>query len=71
MVSHNPSVKPLRGWMVTRTDEAGRCLYEAHSVIEDDGVLYDITLREDVDCERIPFYNTSALKKSFQRRETG
>jgi hypothetical protein len=65
MVSHNPSVKPLRGWMVTRTDEAGRCLYEAHSVIEGDGVLYEITLREDVDCERIPFLQHLGTEEEF------
>jgi hypothetical protein len=30
-VDHDPSAKPVRVWMVTRMDEAERCLYEAHS----------------------------------------
>jgi hypothetical protein len=66
-ISHNPTLRPVRGWMLSQEVVSGRCLYEAHSVIEEDGVLYDITLREDVACELIPFCDTSARKKSFRK----
>jgi hypothetical protein len=50
---------------------AGRCLYEAHSVIEENGVLYDITLREDVACELIPFLRHIGTEEEFSKMKDG
>lgn len=33
----------IRGWLTWGNDEYGSCLLVAHSVVDDDGVLYDIT----------------------------
>lgn len=63
----NPNIKPVRGWMLSQGVVAGRCLYEAHSVIEEDGVLYDITLREDVACELIPFLRHVCTEEEFSK----
>jgi hypothetical protein len=41
------------------------------TVIEDDGVLYDITLREDVDCERIPFLRHLGTEEEFSKMKDG
>jgi hypothetical protein len=70
-VSHNPSLKPVRGWILSQGVVAGRCLYEAHSVIEEEGVLYDITLREDVACERVPFLRHVGTEEEFSKMRDG
>jgi hypothetical protein len=64
-VAHNQTLKAVRGWMVTTSVGSDRCVYEAHSVIEDEGALYDITLRDDVACERIPFLRHLGSEEEF------
>lgn len=64
-VSLNPNMKAVHGWMVISRYPDGRCIYNAHSVIEEDGALYDITLREDVACEYIPFLRHVGIDEEF------
>ncbi len=45
----------IRGWMIISEDADGQCLYEAHSVVEDAGKLYDITLKDQAECDGIRF----------------
>jgi hypothetical protein len=33
----------IRGWLTWGANQAGRCKFMAHSVVEEDGELYDIT----------------------------
>ena len=33
----------VRGWLTWGEDELGSCLFIAHSVVDDNGILYDIT----------------------------
>ena len=33
----------VRGWLTWGKDEAGSCLFIAHSIVDDNGILYDIT----------------------------
>jgi len=40
---HHPETKALRGWLFWEPDEAGRCHFMAHSVLDDSGSLVDIT----------------------------
>ena len=50
-VSLYPHLKAIRGWMIVPEDECGRCWLDAHSVIEDEGELYDITLSGQAECD--------------------
>jgi hypothetical protein len=54
-VSLNANLNPVRGWMFITEDDAGHCRFEAHSVIEDNGELYDITLADQKECDQHPF----------------
>jgi hypothetical protein len=64
-VSLNPELKAIRGWMIVSEDESGRCRYEAHSVIEDAGRLYDITLRDQSACDGVRFLRHSGTPEEF------
>ncbi|HEX4020420.1 MAG TPA: hypothetical protein VHX63_04685 [Acidobacteriaceae bacterium] len=66
-VSLNPNIKAVRGWMVLPMGIDGQCMYDAHSVIEEDGVLYDITLREDAAGEYIPFLRHIGTDEEFSK----
>jgi hypothetical protein len=64
-VSLNPALKAVRGWMIVSENESGRCRYEAHSVIEDVGRLYDITLRDQSACKGIRFTRHRGSSEKF------
>jgi hypothetical protein len=38
-----PGAKAIRGWLICGTDLAGGYSFGAHSVVEENGALYDIT----------------------------
>jgi len=42
-VRHHPECNAVRGWMFWPPGETGRCRFMAHSGIEENGVLVDIT----------------------------
>ena len=64
-VKLNPHLKAVRGWMIVTEDESGRCIYEAHSVVEADGKLYDITLPNQAACVGIRFVRHRGTKDEF------
>jgi hypothetical protein len=64
-VSLNPELKAVCGWMIVSEDESGQCRYEAHSVIEDAGRLYDITLRDQSACDGIRFLRHNGTAEEF------
>jgi hypothetical protein len=41
--SLEPGRKAVRGWLIWGPDPAGGCTFGAHSVVEENGELYDIT----------------------------
>jgi hypothetical protein len=64
-VKLNPHLRPVRGWMVLSEDASGHCLYEAHSIIEDNGELYDISI-PGLLCHGIRFLKHSGSEEDFQ-----
>jgi hypothetical protein len=42
-VQHHPETKAARGWLFWEPNEAGQCLFMAHSVLDENGRLVDIT----------------------------
>ena len=46
-------------------DGLGHCLYHAHSVIEEAGELYDITLKDQAQCDPILFLPHTGTDKEF------
>jgi hypothetical protein len=42
-VTQHPETKAVRGWLFWPTDETGRYRYMAHSVLDENGTLVDIT----------------------------
>lgn len=42
-VRHHPECAGVRGWIFWPRDESGRCRFMAHSVVEENGKLLDIT----------------------------
>jgi hypothetical protein len=54
-VNHHPQLKAIRGWMIISEDDLGHCWFEAHSVIEEAGQFYDITLQDQTTCNQIRF----------------
>ena len=51
--------------MILSEDASGRCWYEAHSVIEDADELYDITLRDQGECDPIRFLRHIGTEEEF------
>jgi hypothetical protein len=47
-ISLNPNLGAVCGWMVIGEDADGCCRFQAHSVIDDAGELYDITLPDEL-----------------------
>ena len=42
-IAHHDCCTRVRGWLTWGEDGAGSCQFMAHSVVEEGGVLYDIT----------------------------
>jgi hypothetical protein len=42
-VRHSAARRAVRGWIFWPPDETGKCRFFAHSMVEEDGVLIDIT----------------------------
>jgi len=42
-VQHHPETKPVRGWLFWSANEAGQHLFMAHSVLDENSQLADIT----------------------------
>jgi len=57
----NPHLKVVRGWYAEMLFGGG-CRYVSHSVIERDGVLFDITPTE---CSRPPFIRHVGTQEEF------
>jgi hypothetical protein len=55
MVRSHPALKAVRGWLIRATDGNEGRNYAAHSVIEDHGELFDITLQSQEECDHYPF----------------
>ncbi len=64
-VKLNPHCTAIRGWMIMSEDADGQCLYAAHSVVEDAGKLYDITLKDQAECDGIRFLRHPGQKEVF------
>jgi len=64
-VTLNPHLRAIRGWIVIGEDADGRCRFQAHSVIEDTGELYDITLPNQPECDRARFLPHTGTEEQF------
>jgi hypothetical protein len=42
-VKHHGNVLAVRGWIFWLPDETGRCSFKAHSIVQENGTLVDIT----------------------------
>lgn len=42
-VRHHPEIKPVRGWLFWELNHAGQRLIMAHSILDENGQLVDIT----------------------------
>ena len=65
LIRSNPRLKVVHGWMIVSEDESGSCLLDAHSVIEDAGELYDITLPDQSACDPIRFIRHIGTEEEF------
>ena len=64
-VKRNPHLRPVRGWMTVSQDESGRGIFAAHSVIDDGGELYDITLSDQAECDLYRFLEHLGTGEEF------
>jgi len=64
-VKLNQCSKAVRGWMIISEDANGRCWFEAHSVIEEQGELLDITLPDQAACNLIRFLRHVGTEEEF------
>lgn len=69
LCARDPQLKAIHGWMIVSEDDTGRCLFEAHSVIEDAGELYDITLQDQAVCDAIRFLPHVGTEDKFWQIE--
>lgn len=61
----NPHLKAVRGWTIPSGAVSGRIRYEAHSVVEDAGKLYDITLPNQSECDVLRFLRHLRADEEF------
>ena len=64
-VARNPGLKAVRGWLIVGGEICGPCQYAAHSVIEEDGEFYDITLGNQRECDAYPFLKHIGIEDEF------
>lgn len=65
LVSSDPRLTAVRGWIIISESESGACYYAAHSVIEEGGELIDITLADQAECDRYRFVEHIGLEDEF------
>lgn len=64
-VELNPQLKPVHGWMIRARGWGDSCNYVAHSVFEEGGELYDITLAGQAECDLYPFIRHVGTEAEF------
>lgn len=65
VVGQCPRLKPVRGWIIVSEDASGRCRFAAHSVIDDGGQLYDVTLSDQAECDLYRFLEHVGAEEDF------
>jgi len=65
-VHHHPETKPVRGWLFWPPNAAGQYTIMAHSVLEEDGQLVDITpLQRDISRDGLLFLKQLGTEADF------
>ena len=65
----NSALRAVRGWMIVSENQTGRCHFEAHSVVGDGNMLFDITLADDAACTGIRFLPHIGTEEEFRAVE--
>jgi hypothetical protein len=70
-VKHRQDSKAVRGWIFWPPDENRRCRFMAHSVVEEEGELFDITpIDRNTPSETLLFFRHSGTEAEFEPMKT-